>query len=78
MKIKSSAGFQNIWPDRAGKVDVPPNCLSAIVVAMPQPQENEQAKNVPLKRFLQKTFLATMGKPGLCERHWDCRGGIAK
>ena len=42
LKIKSGAGFQNIWPDRAGKFVVPPNCFSAIVVAMPQRQENEQ------------------------------------
>ena len=75
LKIKSGAGFQNIWPDRAGKFDAPPNCFSAIAVAMPQPQENEQAKNCPLKRFVQKMFLVTTGKPGLCERYWDCRGG---
>ena len=42
LKIKSGAGFQNIWPDRAGKFVVPPNCFSAIIVAMPQRQENEQ------------------------------------
>ena len=61
LKIKSGAGFQNIWPDRAGKFDVPPNCFSAIAVAMPQPQENEQAKNCPLKRFVQKMFFGDNG-----------------
>ena len=61
LKIKSGAGFQNIWPDRAGKFDVPPNCFSAIAVTMPQPQENEQAKNCPLKRFVQKMFFGDNG-----------------
>ena len=41
LKVKSGAGFENIWPDRAGKFTVPPNCFSAIVVAMHR-QENEQ------------------------------------
>ena len=41
LKVKSGAGFENIWPDRVGKFTVPPICSSAIVVAMHR-QENEQ------------------------------------
>lgn len=34
LKVKSGAGFQNIWPGPTGKFTLPPNCCTAIVVAM--------------------------------------------
>lgn len=43
LKVKSEAGFQNIWPGPNGKFSLPPNCFSAIVVAMHAHNEQENA-----------------------------------
>ena len=43
LKVKTSAGYQNIWLDSSGKFNVPPDCGSAILVAMHR--EDEQERN---------------------------------
>ena len=43
LKVKTSAGYQNIWPDSSGKFNVPLDCGSAILVAMHR--EDEQERN---------------------------------
>ena len=43
LKVKTSAGYENIWPDSSGKFNVPPDCGSTILVAMHR--EDEQERN---------------------------------
>ena len=52
LKVKTSAGHQNIWPDRSGKFNVPPGCGSAILVAMHRQDEQES------------TFMPSSENPG--------------
>ena len=52
LKVKSGAGYQNIWPDSLGKFNIPSDCMSAILVAMHRQEEQES------------TFVPSSNNPG--------------